>query len=235
MSIKKIALSFALAGILGATSMVAETDGVFVGVQAGYGGLTLKNEYKNSFDPTENVSDSTSTNGFRYGFVLGYKTFFNPQFDIRYYAAVDLGTDYEKDLTDTDGDKATLKINSYNITANADVLYNFISDRDLDFGGFVGLGLGYANHKIKVESVGGTLIESVGGNAEKTLEGFDLGINLGLRANIAYNHSIELYSRFSILPQEEEIERTYPGGLTLTNTHTVQQPYQVGLRYIFSF
>ena len=38
MSINKFAVSVALAGILGASSALAETSGAFVGVQAGYGG-----------------------------------------------------------------------------------------------------------------------------------------------------------------------------------------------------
>ena len=35
MSINKIAMSFALAGILGASTALAETDGAFVGIQVG--------------------------------------------------------------------------------------------------------------------------------------------------------------------------------------------------------
>lgn len=233
MSIKKVALSFALAGILGATSMVAETDGAFVGVQAGYGGLKLKveSEYDDGAGNVEKgPSESISANGFRYGFVLGYKSFFTPEFGARYYAAVDLGTDYKKDLSDTDPDtgettKTTIKVNTYNITANADALYNFVSSRDLDFGAFLGLSLGYANHKYKGE----------GESPDIKPSGFDLGINFGLRTNIAQNHGIELYSRFGVLQQKKEIKESYENGDFDTQTYKAQQPYQVGLRYIFSF
>lgn len=34
---------------------------------------------------------------FRYGLVAGYKQFFTPAFGARYYAMVDLGTDYKKE------------------------------------------------------------------------------------------------------------------------------------------
>ena len=233
MSKNKIALSLVVAGILGASSALAETDGAFVGLQAGYGGLKLKieSEYKDANDASNNESDSNSISagGFRYGFVAGYKQFFTPEFGARYYASFDLGTDYKKDQTDEKGDKTTIKVNSYNITANADALYNFISSNDLDLGAFLGLSLGYAHHTVKVE---------VQGAPEQMPDikpsGFDLGINFGVRTNIAQNHGIELYSRFGVLQQKKELKETWDGG-SYTQTFKASQPYQVGLRYTFSF
>ena len=230
MSKNKIALSLAVAGILGASSALAETDGAFVGLQAGYGGLKLKmeSEYKDANDASNNEKDSNSISagGFRYGFVAGYKQFFTPEFGARYYASFDLGTDYKKDITDADGDKTTIKVNSYNITANADALYNFISSNDLDLGAFLGLSLGYAHHTVKVEPANDM--------PDIKPSGFDLGINFGLRTNIAQNHGIELYSRFGVLQQKKELKETWDGGSN-TQTYKAQQPYQVGLRYTFSF
>ena len=78
--------------------------------------------------------------------------------------------------------------------------------------------LGYANHKVK--GAGDVIKPS----------GFDLGINFGLRTNIAQNHGIELYSRFGVLQQKKEQDF---GGWTMTLKN--QQPYAVGLRYAFSF
>ena len=234
MSKNKIALSLAVAGILGASSALAETDGAFVGLQAGYGGLKLKmemeSEYNDGAGLVEKDSNSISAGGFRYGFVAGYKQFFTPEFGARYYASFDLGTDYKKDQTDADGYKTTIKVNSYNITANADALYNFISSNDLDLGAFLGLSLGYAHHTVKVEVQGAT--EK---NPDIKPSGFDLGINFGLRTNIAQNHGIELYSRFGVLQQKKELKNTYEGGYSDTQTYKAQQPYQVGLRYTFSF
>ena len=230
MSKNKIALSLAVAGILGASSALAETDGAFVGLQAGYGGLKLKmeSEYKDANDASNNEKDSNSISagGFRYGFVAGYKQFFTPEFGARYYASFDLGTDYKKDITDADGDKTTIKVNSYNITANADALYNFISSNDLDLGAFLGLSLGYAHHTVKVEPANDM--------PDIKPSGFDLGINFGLRTNIAQNHGIELYSRFGVLQQKKELKETDEYGST-TETYKASQPYQVGLRYTFSF
>ena len=228
MSRNKIALSFALAGILGASTALAETDGAFVGVQAGYGGLKVKieRENKDANDASNNQSETLfneSMGGFRYGFLAGYKQFFTPEFGARYYASVDLGTDYKKDITEG-GTKTTIKVSSYNIAANADALYNFISSSDLDFGAFLGLSLGYANHKLK----------GTDGSPDIKPSGFDLGINFGLRTNIAQNHGIELYSRFGVLQQKKEIKETYDGSEVIM-TYKAQQPYQVGLRYVFSF
>ena len=230
MSINKFALSVALAGILGASSALAETSGAFVGLQAGYGGLKLKmeSEYNDGAGFVEKDSESISAGGFRYGFVAGYKQFFTPEFGARYYASFDLGTDYKKDITDADGDKTTIKVNSYNITANADALYNFISSNDLDLGAFLGLSLGYAHHTVKMEP-------ATEGMPDIKPSGFDLGINFGLRTNIAQNHGIELYSRFGVLQQKKELKNTYEGGYSDTQTYKAQQPYQVGLRYTFSF
>ena len=98
MSKNKIALSLVVAGILGASSALAETDGAFVGLQAGYGGLKLKmeSESNNGGVVEKDPSESISAGGFRYGFVAGYKQFFTPEFGARYYASFDLGTDYKK-------------------------------------------------------------------------------------------------------------------------------------------
>ena len=231
MSKNKIALSLVVAGILGASSALAETSGAFVGLQVGYGGLEFKGENDSNYLnlPTKG-SGSISAGGSRYGFVAGYKQFFTPEFGARYYASFDLGTDYKKDITDAYGDKTTIKVNSYNITANADALYNFISSNDLDLGAFLGLSLGYAHHTVKVEVQGAT--EK---NPDIKPSGFDLGINFGLRTNIAQNHGIELYSRFGVLQQKKELKNTYEGGYSDTQTYKAQQPYQVGLRYTFSF
>ena len=228
MSINKFAVSVALAGILGASSALAETDGAFVGLQAGYGGLKLKmeSESNNGGVVEKDPSESISAGGFRYGFVAGYKQFFTPEFGARYYASFDLGTDYKKDITDAYGDKTTIKVNSYNITANADALYNFISSNDLDLGAFLGLSLGYAHHTVKVEPANDM--------PDIKPSGFDLGINFGLRTNIAQNHGIELYSRFGVLRQKKELKETDEYGSN-TMAYKASQPYQVGLRYTFSF
>ena len=238
MSIKKIVLGFALAGIVGASTALAETDGAFVGVQLGYGGLKSKSESSYTGTATANIqgqqqvtpssgssSSSISLTGVRFGIMGGYKQFFTPEFGARYYGVIDFGTKYKKD---------SAKVSTTNISANADALYNFISKDDLTFGAFGGLSLGYASHKAD------------GGNDAK-INGFDLGINLGVRAVVKEKHGIEFYTRFGVLQQKKDESDTITDGQDFgqgiswssvmnTNASTkLSQPYQIGVRYVFSF
>ena len=99
MSINKFALSVALAGILGASSALAETSGAFVGVQFGFGGANAKSEYAVAFAAGSGAphrADATkSASSFRYGFLAGYKQFFTEKFGLRYYGVIDFGTQSE--------------------------------------------------------------------------------------------------------------------------------------------
>ena len=220
MSINKFALSVALAGILGASSALAETDGAFVGVQAGYGG------HKFTLEHSGGSIDINGLGSFRYGILAGYKQFFTPEFGLRYYGLLDYGTSNKKGKDSNLG--ADVQVSALNVNANVDALYNFISNESLDFGAFAGLSLGYASASVKTPDAD---------NLEKdTPAGFDFGINFGLRANIAQNHGIELYSRFGLLKHKKDrSEIDEEDGSPFTLTYKTSQPYAVGLRYSFSF
>ena len=150
MSINKFAVSVALAGILGASSALAETSGTFVGVQFGFGGANTKNEFC-EFGVCN--TDSKSASALRYGFLAGYKRFFTENFGLRYYGVVDYGADFKIDSAfDMDmGEPIPFspKISALNLSANVDALYNFISNDNLEFGVFGGLSLAYASYKVK--------------------------------------------------------------------------------------
>ena len=184
-----------------ATCAVAEESGTFVGVQGGYGAVKFK---AGEF--------AITGNGFRYGAIAGYKQFFSPEFGVRYYGVFDNGTSSKK----LDG--GTAKFDTWNANANVDALYNCVSSDSLDLGAFAGLSLGYANHKFKEDGA-------------EAINGVDLGVNFGFRTNIAKQHGIELYSRFSFLEQKKDI--TDDDGSKVTEKFS--QPYAVGLRYTFSF
>ena len=62
------------------------------------------------------------------------------------------------------------------------------------------------------------------------MSGFDLGINLGVRAVVAQKHGIEFYGHFGFLSQDKDFS-SFAG----TSTLKLSQPYQIGLRYTFSF
>lgn len=198
---KKILTSAVVASALMMSTSFAEESGAFAGLNVGYGAAK----------PTGLHTGGNYT-GFRYGLIAGYKEILSSNIGMRYYATLDFGTDYSKG----DGNPDISTINFY---LNGDALFNFAQDNSMEYGAFLGLALGYINHTIS----GGTAPYNVG---KSKPDGFDLGINLGLRAQSYSNHSLELYSRFGLLNQEA----TAAGF-----TYKVTQPYQVGVRYIYSF
>ena len=64
---------------------------------------------------------------------------------------------------------------------------------------------------------------------------FDFGINFGLRSNIAQKHGVELYSRFSLLKQKDDYKYALNEQTAILTNFKAKQPYQVGLRYTYSF
>ena len=217
MSINKIAMSFALAGILGASGALAETSGVFVGLQGNtnFGSMTNKTEYEGG-DSEKNTNTQNQI-----GVLGGYKFFFMPEFGVRAYGVLNYQNRQNKYESGKDTD-STLGVN-----ANVDALYNFVSTESLDFGLFAGVSLGYASNTSKDEP-------DVGDSSKTTTSGFDAGINFGLRANVAQNHGLELYSRFGLTEQKKDETENYGGG-DVKITHKNKQPYTIGLRYTYSF
>ena len=241
MSINKFAVSVALAGILGASSALAETDGAFVGVQAGFGGANTKNEVCSSAGIISICNtDSKSASALRYGFLAGYKQFFTENFGLRYYGVVDYGADFKIDNAVEGGGemiKFSPKISVLNLSANVDALYNFISNDSLEFGAFGGLSLAYASYEAKNALWDLTPIMTGGEPAFKDfkLSGFDVGVNVGVRAQIVQKHGVELYGRFAFMENKKEETLLEYAGSKMTQTFKASQPYQVGLRYTFSF
>ena len=241
MSINKVAVSVALAGILGASSALAETSGAFVGVQFGFGGAKTTNEFCVSGGGMSDCkTDSKSASALRYGFLAGYKRFFTENFGLRYYGVVDYGADSKIDNAVTFNDvpiKFSPKISVLNLSANVDALYNFISNDSLEFGAFGGLSLAYASYEVKNTLNFTPMIAGYDKPAFKDfqLSRFDVGVNVGVRAQIAQKHGVELYGRFAFMEnkKEETLQEEEDG--KMTQTFKAAQPYQVGLRYTFSF
>ena len=248
MSINKFAVSVALAGILGASSALAETDGVFAGVQFGFGGANAKSEYAAVYTDSgvSYRADATkSASSFRYGFLEGYKQFFTEKFGLRYYGVIDFGTQSEHKIGPSYNAigaslaeiwfnfTETIKISTLNLNANVDALYNFKQNDSFEFGVFGGLSLGYTSYKAQSVAINGTNATNLTYSyKDLSASGFDFGINFGLRSNIAQKHGVELYSRFSLLKQKDDYldEQT-----EILTKFEVRQPYAVGLRYSFSF
>ena len=211
MSINKFALSVALAGILGASSALAETDGAFAGVQFGLGGANTKNEIcELGGGMSVCKTDSKSASALRYGFLAGYKQFFTENFGLRYYGVVDYGADFKIDNAIEGGGgemiKFSPKISALNLSANVDALYHFISNDSLEFGAFGGLSLAYASYKAKnaLWDLTPILAGSEPAFKDFKLSGFDMGVNVGVRAQIVQKHGVELYGRFAFMENKKE-------------------------------
>ena len=208
MSINKFAVSVALAGILGASSALAETSAGFVGLQGntGFGGHTTKVETATATGTTQGTK--TETSSYQFGILAGYKHFFVSKFGLRFYGLLDYAN------TEVSGVAST----NINASINADALFNFISGESWDLGGFGGVSLGYGS------------VEAGASTTTTTTDGMDFGLNVGLRVTFAQHHGLELYGRIGLIGQKQVDEA---GNLTVTTRN--KQDYIGGLRYIYLF
>ena len=215
----------------GANIAFAEESGGFVGIGVGYGDTKMAVEtlYLDT-NETENAKDKA--NGVSYGFVAGYKQFFNEYLGLRYYANLDLTHAVEVGKFNT-----TL----VNYGVNVDFLGNFVVTEIADFGGFIGLGIGgntwtgkdikdiKNSHKNDME------LDEGGGTFKVKDTSFDVALNVGLRTNIAKYHGIELAVRVPFLKT-----RLFDVNFTIDGTkigikYDIWQNVRVLARYTFSF
>lgn len=197
-------------------------------------------------DPQEQQFD-----GYQWGLLGGYKQFFTPKFGLRYYGSFNMGA-YSYDGTAYNSDNRadirttfTNKLNEYTFHFNVDALYNFIANDTWDFGVFGGVGLGGVLYKYTIEEGIDNHFGKEGYSQIDTARDFNIRLNLGLRANIAKRHGIELFACITLLDNKETyavLARNGVGGMgglpdyelrgvTLTNTPLES----FGIRYIFSF
>ena len=209
-----------------------EESGGFIGVGAGYGGATYK-ENGNLFIPvtvtTKNCKNALhcqykyfpcilcsnpskvniptitvtyiqtipydfDTNG---GFVSiniisGYK-YFVAQYGFRIYANLDYQPKATKNNEQDD------KINLINYGANADFLFNFVNSKSINFGGFVGLGLGgntfVGSFVDDLEKYVKAINEALNKNEIFHRTGFDMWLNAGLRINLYKHFGLEITAK----------------------------------------
>lgn len=232
----------------------AEQSGVFLGAEVGYGGASV--EYKSNYTEQnlttgeiQGYSPYTlkyNGGGVKYGIVAGHKQFFTPYLGLRYYAS--LSAMHASLSTTSSGVSAEWKNVSatmINYGANVDFLGNFIAQESLDFGGFVGLGLGGTSWVGKSIDDYQKLIDSYQQGWSLRKNGFDVALNVGLRANIAKNHGVEIVARVPFLATNL-FDKTYQqrfdnggGGDAYLGTSSektsIHHPYSITARYTFSF
>lgn len=239
-TITKGAIALGLSAIL-ASSAIAEDDGAFVGLEVGLTSVKAEAKATAPMAVTNTAKDilpSLAIKG-------GYKWFFgdSKRFGTRAYGIVGVGTRSLTQLSTTNavgggnvsflsGSRHTYYTTYIDYMVGADALFNFANSDSFTFGLFAGVGLGgttWAANGKEFEPKGGT-------GKGRSYANFQVALNVGLRANIAKTHGIEVGGRF-YLPDAEifnAVGATTPvPGTTTTTTHA--RPWAINLSYIFNF
>lgn len=237
-TITKGAIALGLSAIL-ASSAIAEDDGAFVGLEVGLTSVKAEAKATAPMAVTNTAKDilpSLAIKG-------GYKWFFgdSKRFGTRAYGIVGVGTGSLTQLSTTlaaggasfiSGSAHTYYTTYIDYMVGADALFNFANSDSFTFGLFAGVGLGgttWAANGKEFEPKGGT-------GKGRSYANFQVALNVGLRANIAKTHGIEVGGRF-YLPDAEifnAVGATTPvAGTTTTTTHA--RPWAINLSYIFNF
>lgn len=236
---KNVSKYLAIASVLATMNVAnAEKSGAFVGLEAGVSIFNLASQ-------TSDLKDSKFGVGGSYGVVAGYKQFFTPYLGLRYYANLSYAhgsaptptVDGHRSITAMGGDNAYHQNYLLNYGVNVDFLANFVSKEienfgSFDFGGFVGVGLGGNTYLSDLTIVS----EKFDGSDSKSLSPqettkFNVALNVGLRANMAENHGVELVAKVPFI-KATMIDDTNFNNVPLTITRTY---YTVSLRYTYSF
>lgn len=240
-------VSIAVAAVLlSATSAFAEESGVFLGAEIGYGGE--KHETKTAGIIAQAFANGATSatlkhdgGGVKYGVVVGYKQFFTQYFGLRYYANVSImhGNLKNDDYIGTIW-KTRLNGNLINYGANVDFLANFVANETLDFGAFIGLGIGGNTWSSKdlddfEDREVATVAQAVGQIWKLSKTSFDLSLNVGLRTNIATHHGIELVAKVPFLETKLLDKSVSVNGNSGSVKSTLTHTFSVTARYIFSF
>ncbi len=222
---KKLLVSSIAAMALTSSVVVAEESGAFVGLDLGMSGITDKGKISGAGVGGE-ISTSERGRGVNAGLVGGYKQFFTDSFGLRYYA--NLGY-LSFDVKDTDTNK-TESLNAINYGVNVDALYNFVSSDGMDFGTFLGLGLGAVTWSGKY--VDG--LKAAFGKTSTT--SFDVALNAGLRGVFAKQHGVEIAVRVPFMGTKI-VDGNFDlgAGADVKVENTITRNYNVGVRYTFSF
>lgn len=246
----KLPLRFALSLLVSANLSFAEVSGGFVGLEIGAGEANLKSTMIR-FDLTDLETIELITGGPQtpyYGLIAGYKQFFNRYIGLRYYANINVShfnlipKNCNAKTCNTFAFSSTITIINYG--ANIDFMGNFYSGESVDFGGFVGFGLGAnswvgdgINEHERLYLGAMNNIYQGNNNLKLKKTGFDCWVNLGLRTNFATHHSIEALARVPLLKTTLLKDKFHDigNGKDYDMQTTIRNIYNISLRYAFSF
>lgn len=243
-----------LVAILGFGNVAnAEQSGGFLGLEVGYGSIVVPFDYelKNNNAVNQKIAGNFNGDGVAFGFIGGYKQFFNPYFGLRYHANINVVmakvspkvTENVGNIILDAGDNRSATLVNYG--ANVDMLVNFIvreKNKVADFGAFLGLSLGGSNWSGQaINDIDDYIIKreqflqgnSLGWKTARNF--FDFSLNVGLRTNIKVNHGLELAVRVPLVKNEFlNKQKTFNGTNVTFKVHTKNQT-NITLRYVYSF
>lgn len=224
------ALAFASFVFCG-TACFAEISGGFVGAYYGYGEFRQVSSGTFGLGGTPIATGATriKADSFSTGVSLGYKHFFNHYVGLRLYG--EIGVYVPEFRFEGEVEDATL----VNYGASLDLLVNFIAKPEIDFGIFIGGGVG-ANTWISKE------IEQLKKDIREYGLGFrvndtrlDVALNAGVRFHFARRHGIELGSRVPFYPAVVLNENLYEADASINLKIEYVHIYNVFVRYTFRF
>lgn len=190
--------------------LVQENSGGFIGVGLGSHSITGSSASTTTTSGTSQTIFQNKT-GFNAEIIGGYKAFLNDWFGYRAYLSIGLNNNDQttKNQATTTGNRFGLAL-----SANSDLLFNFIGNKTVHFGAYAGLGygfdLGFYSARNSTTIVGAHL----------------LALNAGTRVQIAQRHGIELgikYAPFIALHT------------TTTTTNENIGAITYNLKYIYTF
>lgn len=184
-----------------------DKSGAFIGAEVGYAaGFTRVDPI-----PT-NQQQQTTTQGqnitYPYaalGLKAGYGYYFVPSFGVRAYASYHYGvngsngtsTEIEQGGGGSGGGTTTITTNSamqsiHQVSANVEVVWDFVQLSQASIGVYAGLGAGYGSHTAKTTSAEGAQATITEANLGS---GFILPVNIGLEVGIGKHHRAGLNFR----------------------------------------
>lgn len=214
------------------SSAVAQSSGVFVGVNAGVP-YTVPS-YSGALDTMKGGFPKSGI-GWAIGLDVGYKHALSEDYGLKYYVDIN----YSQSKGKKNGGFQTFNsveadINSLLVTANVDFYYNFTSV----VGGYIGLGLGYQSFKPTWKPSLATPPGTTMSFGASSKGGIALPLNIGLNFNISDAHQITLgakipliaYKYDTTLPQQVSV---MTGGKTDGTATLRAYIFQVGYNYTF--
>lgn len=241
--LQRFALGFAL---LCANLTFAEESGVFLGANVGYGDMAIHTDTTAIDDSgyilTQHKDKLINGGGVNYGIITGYKQFFTPHLGLRYYvsfSALHATLSPNVLMEQHAGINTKQKITLLNYGANVDFLGNFIANNAFDFGAFVGVGIG-ADSLLGADLdnytkafVAKNQIPNTTWSPKRTH--FGTWANLGLRANLAKYHSVEIFAQVPFVANAILQKRENIVGAEWSIKTTITNHYNISIRYGFSF